>query len=179
MTRRAPGRSPWWSRSRGLPDDVYRSWLESWLGSARPAILAWGQGPEGYCIAGAGSLAIGRAGELRQLGWHQIERGGWDVERSRLTWTCYDAELEHHELTEPGRVPEVFGERVTASIAMQKFVPLTGERGVVVTARRDLATAGPAQWHATLTGGLRWESPGVREAVDGVLAEVRTEYDLG
>ena len=180
VTRRTPVRSAWWSRARGLPPGVYAAWVRSLPGGrARRRILAWAPGPTGYAIASVGGLAVGSAAEFRQLGWHEIERGGWDVEQGRLTWKLCDAEREHVELAEPGRVPEVFRERVAASIAMEKFVPLTGERGVLVTARRDLTQNLPPQWHATLTRGLRWDTPGVAEAVETVLADVRHEYDLG
>jgi hypothetical protein len=180
VSRRTPMRSAWWSRSRGLPPAVYAAWVRSLaVDRARSRILAWAPGPGSYAIASVGGLAVGSGAEFRQLGWHEIERGGWDVERGRLTWKLYDAGREHVELTEPGRIPEVFRERVAASIAMEKFVPLTGERGVVVTARRDLTANTPPQWHATLTRGLRWDTPGVAEAVDTVLGEVRREYDLG
>lgn len=180
VPRSTPLRSAWWSRSRGLPPEVYAAWVRSLPADrARTRILAWAPGPTGYAIVSVGGLAVGSAPGFRQQAWHQIERGGWDVGRGRLTWKPYDAEAEHLELTEPGRVPEVFRERVAASIAMEKFVPLTGERGVVLTARRDLTGNSPPQWHATLTRGLRWDAPGVPEAVDTVLAEVRREYDLG
>ena len=182
---RTPMRSAWWARSRGLPPEVYAAWVQSLpTDRGRTRILAWAPGPDAYAIVSVGTLAVGsaavgEAAEFRLLGWHEIERGGWDVERGRLTWKRYDAQAEHLELTEPGRVPEVFRERVAASIAMEKFVPLTGERGVVVTARRDLTGKTPPQWHATLTRGLRWETPGVAEAVETVVSDVRREYDLG
>jgi len=159
---------------------VYAGWVRSWPPDrGRVRILAWAPGPAAFAILSVGGLAIGTAAEFRHLGWHEIERGGWDVERTRLIWKLYDAPPEHLELTEPGRVPEVFRERVAASIAVERFVPLTGERGVVVTARRELTGNGPPEWHATLTRGLRWDTPGVPEAVETVLAEVRREYDLG
>ena len=180
VTRRSPMRSAWWARSRGLPPEVYAAWVRSLAGGrVRTRILAWAPGPDAYAIVSVGGLAVGGSAEFRQFGWHEIERGGWDVERGRLTWKLYDAQPEHLQLTEPGRVPEVFRERVAASVAIEKFVPLVGERGVVVTARRDLTGNGPPLWHATLTRGLRWDTPGVTEAVESVLAEVRREYDLG
>jgi len=180
VTRRTPKRTAWWARSRGMPPEVYAAWVRSLPPHrGRTRILAWAAGPEAYAVASVGGLAVGSAAEFRQLGWHDIERGGWDVERGRLTWKLYDAAHEHLELAEPGRVPEVFRERVAASIAMEKFVPLTGERGVVLTARRDLTGSAPPRWHATLTRGLRWDTPGVPEAVETVLSDVRREYDLG
>lgn len=201
---RTPGeqRSRWWSRSRGLPGSAYGSWVASLnAGPGRPPrILAWAATPDGVCIGTSGALSFqapdsgthegtedgdgaeGGAGEgtgWRHVGWHEIERGGWDAETRRLTWSGYDGEPDGVALVEPGRLPELFRERVAASIAVEKFVALVGERGVVITARRDLGSPGAITWHSSLTRGLTWERDGVREAVDGAVAELRTEYDLG
>ena len=70
------------------------------------------------------------------------------------------------QLTEPGRMPELFRERIAATIALERFVPLAGERGVTITARRNLDDAGSISWHSTLTRGLTWQTEGVREAAD-------------
>jgi hypothetical protein len=83
-------------------------------------------------------------------------------------------------LTDPAKVPAVFQERVAASIVFERFVPLTdrSDRGVVVNGRRDLAE-GPVAigWHATLTRGVTWRTPGVRDLADAAILELRREYD--
>jgi hypothetical protein len=76
-------------------------------------------------------------------------------------------------------MPELFRERILATIAVEKFVPLVGERGVTISARRDLGGAGTVAWHSTLTRGLSWQTAGVRAAVDQAMEQVRTEYDVG
>ena len=53
-----------------------------------------------------------------------------------------------------------------------------GDRGVIVTARRDLAADGTISWHSSLTRGLTWHSDGVQDAADRAMAELRSEYDL-
>lgn len=195
---RTPGeqRSRWWSRSRGLPGSAYGSWLASLSVEPGhpPRILAWAATPDGVCIGTPGTLSfqlpdnvtdegIGDGTEdgtgWRHVGWHEIERGGWDAETRRLTWSGYDGEPDAVALEVPGRLPELFRERVAASIAVEKFVALVGERGVVITARRDLGSPGAITWHSSLTRGLTWERDGVGEAVDRAVAELRTEYDLG
>jgi hypothetical protein len=114
------------------------------------------------------------------LGWHEIERGGWDAESSRLGWVRYGGERGQIELVQPGRLPEVFRERVAASIVLEKSVPILGARQVLIVARRDLAEADrPLSWQATLGRGLSWQGEGVRQAVDDAIAQVRTEYDMG
>ena len=182
MATSSSTRSPWWSRARGLPPAAYASWSASL--SARPArILAWARTAVGFCIGSPSTLSYDDESGWRHLGWHEIERGGWDADTGELRWT----ELAPPgsapaagslALTEPGRLPELFRERVSATIAVEKFVALSGSRGVVVTARRDLARDGAITWHATLTRGLTWQTDGVRPAVDEALAELRKEYDL-
>ena len=75
-------------------------------------------------------------------------------------------------------LPELFRERVEATIVVRQFVPLAGERGVTISARRPLGAGGPLVWHTSLTRGLTWQTAGVREAVDDALAETRAEFDM-
>ena len=118
--------------------------------------------------------------DWRHVGWHEIERGGWNAETEQLRWQTYGGARGAVALPDPARVPEVFKERVDASIVFERFVPLggSGERGVIVNGRRDLA-AGPTEisWHATLTRGVTWRTPGVRELADSAMVELRREYD--
>jgi hypothetical protein len=118
------------------------------------------------------------------VGWHEIERGSWNAELGKLSWALHAAPGQSSasgslELVEPGRLPELFRERISATIAIERFVPLVGERGVTITARRDLGSTGTVFWHGTLTRGLSWETDGVRAAVDQAIEELRTEYDVG
>lgn len=185
MRNNEGGRSAWWSRSRGLPRAAYDSWRAS-LGaqSDRPdRILAWAATSKGLCIASLAFFSYGSEDAWQHIGWHEIERGGWNAELHRLSWVLYGAPGEvavrgSLELTEPGLMPEVFRERVVATIAVEKFVPLAGERGVTITARRDLGRSGAVAWHGTLTRGLSWQTDGVPAAVDQAIEQVRAEYDL-
>ena len=178
--------SAWWSRSRGLPKAIYDSWRFSLAAQpGRPArILAWAGSSTMFCIASTSALSYGNEEDWKHVGWHEIERGSWNAELRRLSWVLYSPPGEASprgslELDQPGRLPEVFGERILATIAVEKFVPLIGERGVTITARRDLGDSGAVAWHSTLTRGLSWQTDGVRAAVDQAMEQVRTEYDLG
>ena len=120
----------------------------------------------------------------KHVGWHEIERGSWNAELGKLSWVLHAAPGKPSprgslELVEPGRLPELFRERISATIAIEKFVPLLGERGVTISARRDLGGGGAVAWHSTLTRGLSWETDGVRAAVDQAMEQLRTEYDVG
>ena len=71
-----------------------------------------------------------------------------------------------------------FRERVAASIAVERFVPVAGDRGVIVTARRDLGADGGISWHSSLTRGLTWQTDGVQAVADEATAQLRAEFDL-
>lgn len=179
-------RPAWWSPSRGLPKAVHDSWRSSLAAHPdRPArILAWATTSTGFCIASPTTLSYGDEKDWKHVGWHEIEHGSWNAELRRLSWVLHAAPGEPSprgslELDEPGRLPELFRERILATIAVEKFVPLVGERGVTITARRDLGGSGTVSWHSTLTRGLSWQTDGVRTAVDQAMEQVRTEYDLG
>lgn len=182
-----PPSSPtrWWSRSRGLPRDVHASWVASLRAAPGrpPRILAWAAGEGGpdvatFCVGSPAVLSWGGLEGWQHVGWHLVERGGWNAELHQLAWVQLDGRRGAVQLAEPGRLPELFRERVEASIVVRQFVPLDGERGVTVSARRDLAAAGGITWHTSLTRGLSTRTAGVQEAVDEALAATRAEYDM-
>ncbi len=177
-----PGAGRWWSRTRGLPREVHEAFVASLdLPSSSPAprILARAETPDGVCIGGPALLSYGNTAHWTHVGWHQIERGGWNVETARLRWTLYGGQQGFVELSQPGRLPELFRERVAASIVLEKFVPLQGGRGVTIVGRRDLGKSdAPIIWHTTLGRGLSWDADGVQEVADTALAQVQAEYDI-
>ncbi len=172
----------WWSKTRGLPKSAYDSWAAA-LG-AQPGrqvrILAWARAKDGYGVGSPSALSYGDEPGWTHIGWHQIEQGGWDTDTSRLAWTLYGGRRGSIELSEPGRLPELFRERVAASIVLEKFVPILGNRGVTISGRRDLSHGDvPITWNSTLGRGLTWQTEGVKAAADEAVAAVRTEYDMG
>lgn len=179
--RRTAGSGRWWSRTRGLDRAVYDAYVESLGAEApRPQILAWAHAQEGVCVGGRALLSHGRLDAWTHVGWHEIEHGGWNVENDTLSWTLYGGRRGHVVLTDPGRLPELFRERVAASIVLKKFVPVDGTRGVTVAGRRDLGVSDPViSWHSTLERGLTWQTEGAREVADAALAQVKVEYDMG
>ena len=171
----------WWSKARGLPTATYQSWLESMQAHSgrQVRILAWARTPNGVCIGSPSLLSYGSEPAWRHVGWHEIEHGGWNSETHQLSWATYAGRREFIELAEPGRMPELFRERVSASIVAERFVPVAGERGVTVSGRRDLAeTSSAITWHQTLGRGLSWHSDEVRAVADAALAELQAEYGL-
>lgn len=173
-----PG-SAWWSRTRGLPRPAYAAWARSLTAApGRPVrVLAWTRGAQGYVVGSPAALSWGEA-EWQHVGWHEIERGGWNAETASLSWALYSGRRGSVGLDPPGRLPELFRERIAATIAVERFVPVAGDRGVIVTARRDLGADGTLSWHTTLTRGLTWRTDGVRATADAAEARLRSEYDL-
>ena len=176
---KADAPSRWWSRSRGLPTAIYESWRNSLRGQPEGPhrILAWARAVNGVCIGTPSLLSYGGESEWHHIGWHQIQHGGWNAETHKLSWTGYDGSRQFLELTEPARLPELFRERVSASLVAERFLPIKGKLGVTVSGRRDLGDpTSSITWHRTLSRGITWETEGVQEAADAIQAELQTEY---
>jgi len=184
--------------SRGLPPEAYDSWRASLMAhpGAPVRILAWARSNSVLVVGSPALLSVlddvGRAdgaaegadaedaaGEgvgWRHVAWHQVEHGGWNAESRSLSWTLYGGRRGRVGLSEPGRLPELFRERVAATIVVERFVPIRGERGVTITARRDLGEGAGLSWHSSLTRGLTWSTEGVAEEAARATAELQSEY---
>lgn len=177
---------------RGLDRAVHRSWRASLsdleaAGGDAGRVIAWGRTEDGgHCIVATGVLSISTGDAAteqvwRHVGWHRIEHGGFDADTATLRWTEYDGEPESVRLTEPGRVPQLFRERVAASIAVEQFLPMepdSTKKGVIINGRRDLTRPdGPLHWHASLPKSMTWQVPGIAEFADAAIARMRREYD--
>lgn len=156
---------------------------DTWRASLAPGqanrVLAWaGTADQRWVVLAADALWLGAGDGWSHVGWHEIERGGWNAETEQLRWQTYAGGRGAVVLPDPARVPEVFRERVAASLVLERFVPVTpgSDRGVIVSARRPCGT-GSIAWHATLTRGVSWRTPGVRALADDALARLRHEYD--
>jgi hypothetical protein len=166
-----------------VPPDAYASWRQSLSATPgrQPRLLAWTTTAEGgLVLLSPAALPVLADDVWRHVGWNEVERGGWNVETGQLRWQTYAGQRGAVALTEPALVPVVFRERVAASIVFERFVPLAvgSDRGVVINGRRDLADGTSSiGWHATLTRGVTWRTPGVRELADAAVAALRHEYD--
>jgi hypothetical protein len=202
-------RDIWPGRRRGLDPAVHAGWEASLAADqvAAGRLLAWQRTVDGgYCLAAAGVLSLGPAepGESgwRHIGWHRIERGGFDADTLTLRWTLYgdgpygsnpaDEQSAEHgsvRLQGAGRVPVVFRDQVAASIAVEQFIKLdaddavdpsrrANEPGVIITGRRNLGLRdAPLEWRASLPRGSRWDIPGLRDLADRALVRFENEYD--
>jgi hypothetical protein len=146
----------------------------------RRRVLASGRGPLGQVLGLADALLWSDGATCHELGWHDVERGGWDRESAMLRWRTVDGAETALPLTETGMLPDLFNERVTASIACVRNVELTGSGTAVISARRNLAdNRASLIWRVTPGKGTTPEQVAADPSVAGELDRLRAEYDLG
>ncbi len=145
----------------------------------RPRALATGRGAEGEVVGLVDRLVYRAEGEWRQEFWHDVERGTWDRESRRLRWSGITGAAHEVELTDTGLLPDLFNERVTASIACLRVVDLAGGGTAVITARRDLGDpTAPLIWRTSPGKGARAVTVADDPTVASELERLRSEYDL-
>jgi len=120
--------------------------------------------------------------ETVRIPWEEVEAADWDRDASVLrvsevgTWG--EARPEHtFAIDEPGLLLELIRERVTASVVLQRHVPLDGRRSLRVIARRAPRGDQPVQWVYEYDEGVDPDDPAVRRAATEALAAARD--DLG
>lgn len=145
----------------------------------RRRVVARGATSAGQVLGTKDRLIYAQAEGARSVGWHEIERGEWNAETELLSWVEPDAAAYSLRLTQVGRLPALFSERVAASIALVRPVTPTAGGSASITARRDLGRSdAPLEWRVVPGKGA---TPAVAAdpAVRAELARLRSEYDLG
>lgn len=106
--------------------------------------------------------------------WDQVVRAAWDepVLEVQLPDGPYRLVLER-----PGNIPRVVNERVKASVVVQHHVPLLGDKGVRIVARRRPGTT-EVTWRVTFDTGLDHHDQQLRAAADEALRDLRTTMGL-
>jgi hypothetical protein len=151
-------------------------------------VLAWAESSSGAVVAGTrdalyvvspGPPSSVEPAETR-LPWEQVEAADWNRDTSRLRISevgSWGEERVEHTLTieEPGRLLELVRERVTASVVLQRHVPLRGRRGLRVIARRAPRGDRPLVWFFEYDEGIDPHDPEVRAAAEAALAAARDE----
>lgn len=145
-------------------------------------LLAWAQTAEG-AVGGTRDalyLPAGADPEPRWLRvpWEEVEAADWDGDtdllRVRLTAEWGRPRPEHRlSVAAPGRLLELLRERVTASIVLQRHVPVHGRRGFRVIARRAPRGDRPLAWFVEYDEGV--EPDTVAATVERALQEARAE----
>ncbi len=118
-------------------------------------------------------------GQTRLIPWEQVEDAAWDQESSRLTVTEIGSYGEQRpaysfEVDDPGLLLQLVRERVTASIVLQRWVPVRGKQGLTVIGRRSPA-GGAVTWMVAYDQTLDPEDPQVVEVADAALAAAGSE----
>ena len=143
-------------------------------------VLAWAEPREGVVLAGTRD-AVYLDGT--RLPWEQVAAADWDrdAEVFRLSevgeWG--EQRREHtYAVAEPGRFLELVRERVTASVVLQRHVPVRGTAGLRVIARRA-PRGGPLAWYVDYDEGVDPAAPDVRATAEAALAAARGEVGEG
>ncbi|QIX27323.1 hypothetical protein ncot_12465 [Nocardioides sp. JQ2195] len=149
-------------------------------------------GPGEKALAGAvtadGRVVVGTRDALyvdaQRIPWEIVERADWDKDEATLTVSevgSWGRERPAHALPleEPGRLLELVRERVTASIVLQRHVPIHGKRGVIVIGRRAPRGHQPVEWVYEFDEGVDPDDPEVRRRAEVALAAARDEVGPG
>lgn len=118
----------------------------------------------------------------RRLQWASVAHAEWADDGATLTVDMLataegDPDTYRLVLDEPGRLPEVVRERVTASIVASRHVAVRGRAGVRVVARRAPGSD-ELVWQVVTDRGLDPADPGVRAASEAAIAELSRELGL-
>ena len=116
----------------------------------------------------------------RELPWEQVQGADWDKDASTLVVSevgHWGDERPVHRLVlpEPGRLLQLVRERITASIVLQRHVPVGGRRGVFVIGRRAPSRRGRIAWIFEYQAGIDPSDPDVQQAAAAALRQARED----
>lgn len=118
-----------------------------------------------------------------RIPWEHVQAADWDPETSifRVAEVGVWGEsrpVHSVMITETGRLLELVRERVTASILLQRHVPIAQRRGVRLIARRAPGRPALVNWIFEYDEGVDPNDPVVRLAAEDALARAREELGL-
>jgi hypothetical protein len=148
-------------------------------------VLAWCHTGDDRVLAGTrDALYLAAPDDTTRIPWEQVEAADWDddseVLRVSLVGSWGEQRVEHVlAIAEPGRLLQLVRERVTASIVLQRHVPLRGRGGVRVIGRRAPRGDAPIAWFYEYDEGVDPDDPTVRTAAAEALVAARSDVGLG
>ena len=163
-------------RSGGVPADV----LERAALPRGEKLLAQAPAEDGSWVLGTRlRLVLVRPDGTTHIPWESVEDAAWDKEASRLKVTeigAYGEQRPAHtfEMDDPSRLLQLVRERVTASIVLQRRVPVRGKQGLNIIGRRS-PSGGPVTWMHAYDRGLDPDDPEVVAVADRALVEAQAE----
>ncbi len=143
-------------------------------------VLASCESVDGVVVAGTrDALYLGSD----RISWECVDAADWDNEAETLRVSVVGSwgqeQVSHsYDLTDPGRLLELVRERVTASVVLQRHVPLKGRRGVRVIGRRPPRGTGEIEWFFEYDEGIDPADPRVREVSAEALSVARADVGL-
>ncbi len=115
-----------------------------------------------------------------RIPWEQVEAADWESETSTLRVSETDSEPFSIVLEpdEPRRLLELIRERVTASVVLQRHVPVAGGRGLRVIARRAPGRRDNMMWVTRYDAGVDPDDPEVQRLAAETLAVAKSDVGL-
>jgi hypothetical protein len=128
-------------------------------------------------------VVVDPGGSTTRIPWERVEDAAWDQESSRLDVTEIGAYGEQRPayvfiLEDPALFLQLVRERVTASIVLQRRVPVRGKLGLTVIGRRS-PVGGPISWMHAYDAGLDPADPEVAAVAQVALAAAEAEVGDG
>jgi hypothetical protein len=148
-------------------------------------VLAHAATDDGSWLLGTrDALVVVEPTETRVIAWERVETADWDRDADRLRVVEVAdfgrvRPVHVFGVPDPGQLLAMVRERVTASVLLQRRVPLDGKRGMVVIARRPPRGRGDLTWALELDPGLDPDDPAVAQAVAAGLRGVQDELGPG
>jgi hypothetical protein len=141
-------------------------------------LLAWAETDDGTTVGGSRDALHLPDREPPRLPWEEIATADWDADERQFhvveVGTFGELQPEHRlALADPDRLLTLVRERVTASIVVQRHLPVRGRRGVRVLGRRAPGGQGAIAWFVEYDDGLDPADPEVRAVVEEGLATAR------
>lgn len=148
-------------------------------------VLAGTQADEDAWLLGThDALHVVRSGgEDLRIPWERVERADWDRDEERLVVSEvgeFGRVRPRHSFAveEPGLLLELVRERVTASVVLQRRVPVQGKRGFTVIGRRPPSGDGEVVWAYEFDAGVDPEDPAVMGAAETALRSAQDDLGL-
>ncbi|WP_146207380.1 hypothetical protein [Nocardioides silvaticus] len=141
-------------------------------------LLAWAATADGATVGGSRDALHLPDPEPLRLPWEEIATAEWDTDESVLhvveVGSYGEVRPEHLlRLTDADRLLSLVRERVTASMVVQRHVPVRGRLGARVLGRRAPSGRGPVAWFVEYDAGLDPDDPAVATVVDEALTLAR------
>lgn len=153
-------------------------------------LVQWATGRDGEIVAVTNlALWLVRDGQPLELGWHTVNKATWQdgvlsVTPGQVAGSVEAAGVELPvivagrpvvvQLPDARRLPEQVQSRVTRSVALSEYVPVSDGGGVRVVARRIAGRDG-LRWFVHPDPGVSMTDPEVLAAVHDLFTQLRQE----